>query len=86
MEKWEDWRIGLAIDGVSSDLASRWPWTSVAPPIADGSTEKRGWDRDRVKRLESSQKGVNPVRLYTDRSGITGPCTRLYETGGRWTA
>ena len=64
MEKWEDWRLGLALDGVSSDLASHWPWTSVAPPIAGGSTEKRGWDP-----AEIGLKGCDPARRGLTLSG-----------------
>ena len=44
MEKWDDWRIGLVLQGVRSELALYWPVTSTAPLNCGGSTGARSLD------------------------------------------
>ena len=69
MEKW-DWRIGLAIELVPSELAVYWPRTSTAPRWG------RGWD-PAGRGLTLSEGGPD------DRSGATGHNAGMHETSGR---
>ena len=89
MEKWEDWRLGLALHKVSSELVSHWPWTSVAPPIMGGSTKERSWNPAKIGSLQEGWDCNSSLQTLSGRCVLTGAAplglVQLYETGGRWT-